>query len=214
MSNSRSGHRSRLGWCIGGGWRGLLPAMLGAVLLTGLAVPPARAGDDTLFDARGYRMSHYVAVVDRVPDGVTRLDLDTLQKLIADAKPQLIDVLPANGARVEPVSGAWADVPAHRDIPGSHWLPNVGRGSIEPWQQAYFAGRLAELSKGDKGAAIVIYCQSDCWMAYNALMRARELGYTRLYWFPEGSDGWRDFDSELVSVTPDPVDPAIAKDAK
>lgn len=209
MRNSRREHGFFLRQLAARACGGLL-----ALLLLGTGVPYARAGDEALFDAGGYRTSQYMAPVDRIPDGVTRLDLDTLQKLIADVKPLLIDVLPANGARVEPASGAWADLPVHRDIPGSHWLPNVGRGKIEAWQQAYFTARLAALSKGDKAAPMVIYCQSDCWMAYNALKRAQELGYSRLYWFPEGSDGWRDFDSELVAVTPDPVDPAIAKDAK
>jgi PQQ-dependent catabolism-associated CXXCW motif protein len=39
---------------------------------------------------------------------------------------------------------------------------------------------------------IVIYCLADCWMSWNAVKRAASYGYTKLYWYRDGTDGWSD----------------------
>ncbi len=194
--------------------RGHLASLAAAAALLGLACGPLAAAEALFDPVTGYRVSQYKAPVEPSPEGVTRLGLDELQKLIADKKPVLVDVLPAEGGRPDRATGVWQLRQPHSDIPGSHWLPEVGRGKLEPWQERYFTTRLAALTGGDTAKPIVVYCQSDCWMAWNALKRARGLGYTALYWYPDGTDGWRDFDAELAPVMPDPVDPTLFKDGQ
>ena len=36
------------------------------------------------------------------------------------------------------------------------------------------------------------------------MKRAHTWGYTRLYWYAEGSDGWQEADLELVKAHPQP----------
>ena len=38
---------------------------------------------------------------------------------------------------------------------------------------------------------LVIYCQADCWMSWNAAKQALSYGYTNVAWYPEGTDGWQ-----------------------
>ena len=37
---------------------------------------------------------------------------------------------------------------------------------------------------------VVFYCLADCWMSWNATKRAARWGYTQLYWYRDGTDGW------------------------
>ena len=51
---------------------------------------------------------------------------------------------------------------------------------------------LAKLTGGDKNRPVVFYCDANCWMSWNAAKRALvELGYTSVYWYPEGVQGWQ-----------------------
>lgn len=44
-------------------------------------------------------------------------------------------------------------------------------------------------------------------MAWNAVRRAAGYGYTRLYWYPDGIDGWRDWERKAEPAEPVPLDP-------
>ena len=86
-------------------------------------------------------------------------------------------------------------------------MPDVGRGRVTPALECYFRQNLVRLTGGDKAKPIVLYCQSDCWMAWNAVRRAAGYGYTRLYWYPDGIDGWRDWERKAEPAEPVPLDP-------
>jgi PQQ-dependent catabolism-associated CXXCW motif protein len=86
-------------------------------------------------------------------------------------------------------SAIWKPLPRH-DIPGSEWLPDVGRGALNPELERYFRDNLVRLTGGDRSKALVFYCLADCWMGWNATKRAAEFGYTNLYWYRDGTDGW------------------------
>ena len=58
---------------------------------------------------------------------------------------------------------------------------------------------------GDKAKPIVLYCQADCWMSWNASKRASSWGYSNLYWFPEGDAGWKEAGNKLAEAKPVPV---------
>ena len=70
----------------------------------------------------------------------------------------------------------------------------------------YFEENLARISNSDKSRALLFYCQSDCWMAWNALKRAAESPYSQLYRYPERTDGWTEWDTPDEPATPVTVD--------
>ena len=50
-------------------------------------------------------------------------------------------------------------------------------------------------------------------MGWNAVKRAAGYGYTSLYWYPDGTDGWRDWDKPFEAAVPVPVEVAPAAPA-
>ncbi len=139
--------------------------------------------------------------------GARRIWIDELDTVLAERQPILIDVMAAEGAGPDPETGAWRLSKSRQNIPGSVWLPDVGKGKVSASIAAYFRSNLERLTAGDKGRAIVIYCMADCWMGWNATRRAVSWGYTQVYWYADGTDGWRDDDRPLAATTPLPVEP-------
>ena len=88
-----------------------------------------------------------------------------------------------------PAQAFWMPLPRH-DIPSSLWLPDVGRGALSPDLEAYFKTHLEGATEGGRDRPIVFYCLADCWMSWNATKRAASWGYTHLYWYRDGIDGW------------------------
>jgi quinoprotein dehydrogenase-associated probable ABC transporter substrate-binding protein/PQQ-dependent catabolism-associated CXXCW motif protein len=168
--------------------------------------PPA--GAPAVPEPEGYRTERYRAPTPATLEGATVVDTAALQQLIASEPPILIDVM---SKRIEPEEpqAAWQP-PARRHLPGSAWLPNVGLGSLAPEFTAYFKDNLAALTQGDATQPLVFYCDANCWMGYNAAKRAmQELGYSNVYWYPEGVEGWRNAGLELVEAQPEPM-PEVA----
>ena len=167
----------------------------------------APAADESFDAETGFRIAHYRgAVPDTVPGG-TRINLEKLDALVKSGAV-LLDVMPSEGAGADPETGEWRLSRTHQSIPGSTWLPDVGRGKITPALGAYLASNLKNLTDGDKTKAVILFCQSDCWMAWNAVQRASKLGYAALYWFPEGTDGWVEWgDRKLENAAPVPLKP-------
>ncbi|MCZ7594580.1 MAG: rhodanese-like domain-containing protein [Hyphomicrobium sp.] len=150
----------------------------------------------------GYRIARYRAALPEDAPGASRIFAPDVEALVKDKKAILLDVMASDGAGSDPVTGQWRLSKTHDHIPGSTWLPDVGKGRLDARLEAYFRSNLERLTGGDRSRAIIIYCQSDCWMSWNAVKRAAALGYTSLYWFPEGTDGWRDWDGRLVPAIP------------
>lgn len=163
----------------------------------------AYSSDPELYDAQtGMRTSRYRAPVpDEIP-GATRIFVEELDRLARFERAVVIDVAPAEGGIVEPATGKWVGYKSHQHIPNSIWLPNTGRGDAPPNIIKYFETNLARLTGGDKARPVIIYCYSDCWMSWNAVKRALALGYSRVFWFPEGTDGWRDWDMPFAPAEP------------
>lgn len=82
-------------------------------------------------------------------------------------------------------------VPPHAAIPTSHWLPGVGLGAISRSRDDFFQHELLKLTSGRLDEPLVIYCHHGCWLSWNAAKRAIGYGFRRVYWFPEGIEGWR-----------------------
>jgi PQQ-dependent catabolism-associated CXXCW motif protein len=153
----------------------------------------------------GYRMGQYRAPTPESIAGATRIDRQALQRKIADKEVLLVDVIAHVGAGYDPITGEWFVQEPRRNIPGSIWLADVGAGHLTPAMARYFKENLEKLTSGDRDRAIVIYCQADCWMGWNAVKRAVGWGYKNIYWYPEGTDEWSEAGLPLEAATPVPV---------
>lgn len=155
--------------------------MLLAALVAGAAV--ARASEDQDFGVAAttdLRLANVHAPTPREIPGAQVIRTDALrQRLRApeDARPLLFDVL----------GGV-----AHDSLPGAIWLPGAGRGeSYTDAIQAQLARVLKTASRGDAGRPLVFFCQGpECWLSYNAALRAVALGYREVYWYRGGIEAW------------------------
>ena len=140
----------------------------------------------------GYRMDKYRSPVPATLSGATVLSAATLQQLIVERHPVLIDVLPKQRKpKGRDKSQLWIE-PKRENLPGSVWLPNVGLGELSPDFAEWFASELTKLTGGDRAKPVVFYCDANCWMSWNAAKRAmQELGFTQVFWYPEGVQGWK-----------------------
>ena len=70
------------------------------------------------------------------------------------------------------------------------WLSQPGTFNDAVQQQA--AQMLAQSTQGRKDVALVFYCLSrECWMSYNAALRAINAGYTNVLWYRGGIEAWK-----------------------
>ncbi|MBQ0725701.1 MAG: PQQ-dependent catabolism-associated CXXCW motif protein [Cycloclasticus sp.] len=152
-----------------------------------------------------YRGLPYHATTTEVPPkNVDRLLINEVQQLISSGdKPVLIDVYGAI-FREEALDfdGAWQVTLPRQNIPNSTWLPNVGKETLIPIVELYYQQQLIRLTQENKAKTIIIYCNVDCWMAWNAAKRANEWGYTSVKWFREGVDGWIEKGLQLQEAKP------------
>ncbi|MFG1293284.1 PQQ-dependent catabolism-associated CXXCW motif protein [Xanthobacter versatilis] len=151
-----------------------------------------------------YRLEAYRAPTPATLAGAKVLDTDAAAELWRAGTAAFIDVLPRPPRPAGlPAGTVWRD-PPHDSIPGAMWLPNVGFGALNADTEAYFRAGLDAASRGDVNAPLVIFCQRQCWMSWNAAKRALEDGYRNVAWFPEGTDGWSQAGLPLVPATPRP----------
>lgn len=173
----------------------------GAASAASSAEHQARRPD--LFHPRtGLRISRFRAPTpDDVPGGV-RIGATRVRALKRAVR---LDVGPAASSRYDDLEGTWLVGKRHLSLPGAVWLPEVGRGVLTPVLKRYLASNLARLTGGDRRRPIIVFCIADCWMSWNAAQRIRAIGYARVLWFAEGTDGWLDQGFKLVPVDPVPV---------
>jgi len=132
--------------------------------------------------------------------GGTVIGTADLAALVERGGAVLIDVAPAPRAPEGLAPGTTWTPPPHRSLPGSVWLPGVGQGELPPDVDAWFRARLAELTGGDRNRPVVLFCHPDCWISWNAAKRAILYGYTGVYWYPDGVEGWQDADMPTAVV--------------
>ena len=167
-----------------------------------LSEAPVIAGDGAPDEPLGYRMDNYRALVPETVAGATTVSTQQLKAMIDAGGVVLVDVLPAPRKPPDMLPGVpWMPVP-HHNLPGSIWLPEVGRGKIPAPVNAYFQDNLARATGDDKDRPVVIYCRIDCWMSWNAAKRAASYGYTAIHWYPMGIEGWEFEDLPLEVSRP------------
>lgn len=181
-------------------------AMIGLAVLFGGGITTAGRAAEThpIDEPAGYRMDDYRSPTPATLSGARVVDTDAAYALWSEGKAAFIDVLPRPPKPANlPAGTVWRDKP-RSDIPKSIWLPNVGYGGLAPETEAYFRKGLEQASGGDKSRTLVFYCLRDCWMSWNAAKRALTYGYTSVVWYPEGTDGWAEFNWPLAPVEPAP----------
>ena len=149
----------------------------------------------------GFRMERYrTPVPDSVPGGTT-VDNEFVAKAHAIGNMVFIDVYPPKGLGPDPLDGTWRTDEVRESLPGAIWLPDVGRGHLEQDAVDYFKRNLEIASNGDLNTPLMFFCTADCWQSWNAVVRAYQWGYTNLYWYPTGTDGWAEINGVLEVVT-------------
>ncbi len=175
------------------------------VLTLIVSLLPAAQAQDLVEEPEGYRMSAFRAPVPAALTGGEVVSNEAAKELHDAAQTIFIDVLPRPPKpKTLPADVVWRPRKRH-NIPGSVWLPNVGFGALNPETERYFQDNLARLTQDDKAAPILIYCLTDCWMSWNAAKRALSYGYSKVYWYPEGTDGWQASGGKLELSEPVPM---------
>jgi PQQ-dependent catabolism-associated CXXCW motif protein len=159
------------------------------VAIIGFAVP-AHAQGNALEPAE-YRADNYRAPVPATLAGARVLATEEAEAIWRAGTGVFIDVLPHPPKPQNlPAGTIWRDKP-RLNIPGSVWLPDTGYGMLAAATEDYLRDGLARASGGDRAKLLVIYCQADCWMSWNAAKRALSYGYSNIAWYPDGTEGWQ-----------------------
>jgi PQQ-dependent catabolism-associated CXXCW motif protein len=70
--------------------------------------------------------------------------------------------------------------------------PAAQAGSFTDQTQQEFGQFLEQMTQGNKETPIVLYCLStQCWMSYNASLRAINMGYKNVLWYRGGIEAWK-----------------------
>jgi PQQ-dependent catabolism-associated CXXCW motif protein len=82
--------------------------------------------------------------------------------------------------------------PHQSTIQGAHYIPAAGQpGNFDDSLQQTTVRALRSLTQDARERPLVFFCAgSACWESYNAVLRARAAGYTRLYWYRGGLASW------------------------
>ena len=175
---------------------GLVTATL-ALMLPGYAQENAR-------EPEGYRTDNYRAPVPATLAGVRVLATAEAEAIWRAGTGVFIDVLPHPPKPQNlPAGTIWREKP-RLNIPGSIWLPDTGYGTLAAATEDYLRRGLFRAAGGNNATLLVIYCQADCWMSWNAAKRVRSYGYPNVAWYPEGTDGWERANLPMAESQPEP----------
>jgi PQQ-dependent catabolism-associated CXXCW motif protein len=178
-----------------------LPLTIALSLPLSAAQDPSGITDATLFSTDGYRIAQYRSPTPASIDAAQTLDTRGLQTLLQ----QRPDTALLNVQALDWRNGVFIEQQPRMQLPGSLWLPNVGKGVLEPRWADYFRVQLKTLRNTDPSRPLVFYCRADCWMSWNATRRASDWGYGALYWYPAGTDGWQEASLPVERAVPLPL---------
>ena len=173
-------------------------------LALGLAATLAQA--QPVSEPSDYRMDQYRGPVPLTLEGAIVIGSEAAHALWATDRVAFVDVLPRPPKPANlPEGTIWREKP-RVSVPGAMWLPNVGYGAIADITDTYFRNGLEKITGGDLDHPVVFFCLEECWMSWNAAKRALEYGYTHVYWYPDGTDGWtfEDYPTEELIREPEP----------
>ena len=113
----------------------------------------------------------------RIPGGAV-ITTGALRALLQERNSQALvfDVLGAEEMLPNALQAAWASQP----------------GSYNDQVQQQFAQALSAQLRGQTNTPLIFYCAStQCWMSYNAALRAIRAGYTQVFWYRGGLEAWK-----------------------
>ena len=151
----------------------------------------AAAGSEHVREPEGLWSGPINSAVPATITGGKVIQAKEIARLLKQGKPLVVDV--SNESKRPPgmaPDAPWLPLP-QEVIPGSVWLPGAGMPDIAPETDVLFRELLSQTTGGDHDHIVVIYCHERCWLSWNAAKRAIGYGYRRVYWFPEGVEGWR-----------------------
>lgn len=114
-----------------------------------------------------------------VPGAKTIRTLALRKFIYSESPPIVIDVLEGTpGKRLT--------------IPSAVWLgADGGAGRVFAAEREKFGAVLLKLTNADKSKPVVFFCLNvECWLSYNASLRAVEEGYKNVYWYRGGWKSW------------------------
>ncbi len=180
-----------------------LQVMMVVVCISLFEVSFASAADEVL-EPPGYRMEDYDAPVPAQVTGATTVDAIAVKRLMEEQNALVIDVIPEHRKPdFLPENQIWIP-PAHQGVAGSVWLPDIGYGVLSDTTEKYFKDNLEKYTNAENNHPVVFYCRMDCWMSWNAAKRALTYGYSNIYWFANGIDGWDFEDFAVQALTAEP----------
>jgi PQQ-dependent catabolism-associated CXXCW motif protein len=181
-----------------GAWLRVALAFACWIAASGLSANDAPAEPDS------YRIDDYRAPTPSTLKGARVLSDEEAHQIWLAGEAVFVDVLPqAPRPGNLPSEVVWRDKPRF-DIPGSVWLPDVGYGNLSDPLEDYFREGLRDATGDNPMKSIVVYCQRDCWMSWNAAKRALAFGFHNVDWYPGGADGWAAAGFPLEARRPQP----------
>ncbi len=176
-----------------------LRLILAAVVLT-----VAARAEELVPEPTGYRTEDYRAPVPDTLAGARVLSTREAETIWRAKSGVFIDVLPRPPKPPDlPAGTVWRDRPRF-DIPGSIWLPDTGYGELAAATEEYLRQGTRRATGGNRASLIVVYCQADCWMSWNAAKRMMSHGYSNVAWYPDGTDGWERASLPTSEAQPEP----------
>ena len=181
----------------------MISKLVSLILATLAFAVPAHAQVNAS-EPEGYRTDNYRSPVPATLVGARVLATEEAEALWRAGTSVFIDVLPRPPKPPNlPAGTIWRDKPRF-NIPGSIWLPDTGYGMLAAATEDYLRQGLARASGGNHAKLLVIYCQADCWMSWNAAKRVLSYGYPNVAWYPEGTDGWQRANLPVTESQPEP----------
>lgn len=121
----------------------------------------------------------------RIPGGQVITTVGLLPLLQQGLPVRVFDVLGGPQALPNAIPAAWAARP----------------GGFDDETQAQMGRLLRQATGGRNDVALVFYCGGpQCWMSYNAALRAIRLGYRNVLWYRGGLEAWQRSGQQLVAA--------------
>jgi PQQ-dependent catabolism-associated CXXCW motif protein len=177
---------------------------LAYLIVAALALTLPATAQESAPEPGGYRTDNYRAPVPATLAGARVLATEEAETIWRAGMAAFIDVLPRPPKPQNlPAGTVWREKPRF-NIPGSIWLPDTGYGTLAAATEDYLRRGLARAASGNKAALLVIYCEADCWMSWNAAKRVLSYGHPNVAWYPEGTDGWQRANLPVAESQPEP----------
>ena len=175
-----------------------------AVILAAFVSATQANAQGNVREPDGYRTDDYRAPVPPTLAGVRVLTTAEAETIWRTGTGIFIDVLPRAPKPANlPAGTIWRDKP-RINIPGSIWLPDTGYGKLAEPTENYLRRGIERATGGNRAALLVIYCQENCWMSWNAAKRVLSYGYSNVTWYPDGTEGWERANLPVAEAQPEP----------